>query len=211
MRKFYCSKFVAWTYNSVSDKDSIPQYPSKLQGNNKNFIAALGVPSSARYTFAPSDIELDSMFDIIYEYRNPGLTAQSRLEELVVDKVLYWIRTEGLEISPSTLTERGAKVAIKVYQIPSIRRVLNSLNMHLNPNLDPKFLSVGITMKLLVESIRAKVEKLVKNSVTGVYSSPSEIYQMIDEARLETPNFARLLKPRKQNACMRFYTSYNVR
>lgn len=83
--------------------------------------------------------------------------------------------------------------------------------MHLNPNLDPKFLSVGITMKLLVESIRAKVEKLVKNSVTGVYSSPSEIYQMIDEARLETPNFARLLKPRKQNACMRFYTSYNVR
>ncbi len=207
--KYYCSKFVSWSYNSVTKKETLPEHPSRLRINNPDYVSSLGMPEKSKLTYAPSDIDLDSTFDLVYEFRNPDLTPSARLDDLITDKLLYWQRTENLDLVPGPFYDKAAAIITDLVEKPWIRRILNHLHIHISPEIEPKNLSVLgastiIVMKLKLAILPEYKAYLEKN---GIPMAPKEIYALIDRKRLEKPAITKQLVPRvrKMNQCSRFY------
>lgn len=206
--KYYCSKFVSWAYNSVAKKTIIPEYPSRLLNKNRNYALSLGIPTSSTYTFSPADIDLDTTFDFVYEYRNPNMTTALHMDDLIVDKMLYWLRTENLEVVPSHTMDTAASVIMTLAKRPFVQRFINKLNIHINKDLDPKHLAILGASTLLMMKFKRAIMPQYKAylDANGQPMSPKEIYALIERIRKDKPSLTKHLKPRSiDNMCLRFF------
>tara|TARA_B110001454_G_scaffold219201_1_gene251883 strand:+ start:25391 stop:26857 length:1467 start_codon:yes stop_codon:yes gene_type:complete len=207
--KYYCSKFVSWAYNSIQQKEVIPEFPSRLLHKNGGYLEGLSIPKASKYTFAPTDIDLDSTFHLIYEYRNPKLTPAARLNDLIVDKMFFWLRTENLEFVPGPLHDQFARFVVGLAGRPYINRIMSMLGMHLNTEIKPKNLALLAASMLYVTKMRKAIAPAYKEHYEkyGVPMSPKEIYKLIDKVRKENPSYVKQFRKRTPiNMCLRFYT-----
>ncbi|WP_139247904.1 YiiX/YebB-like N1pC/P60 family cysteine hydrolase [Hyphomicrobium sp. CS1GBMeth3] len=94
-RKLFCAKLVAQAYADATDGAlQLPAFKTRFDHrNNKAFLQAVGV--RAKESFAPGDIDLDTRFDLIAEWRDYRVTPVLRRQDMIMTKFFEWMETRG--------------------------------------------------------------------------------------------------------------------
>ena len=91
-RELFCSKLVRLAYQLGSDRQVVlPTFRTRFDMKNRDFLNRIGV--TARESFAPADIELEPDFEIIAEWADYRVTSRLRLQDLLMDKLFWWMET----------------------------------------------------------------------------------------------------------------------
>ncbi|MBC7396326.1 MAG: hypothetical protein H7333_02690 [Bdellovibrionales bacterium] len=77
---------------------SLPERPSTLT-HGLNLLEHLGVTPGN--TFTPGDLEYDSRFEIVAEWRDLRMTLDSRIRDAIMTKVLSWMDQDDSTLHPS--------------------------------------------------------------------------------------------------------------
>jgi Permuted papain-like amidase enzyme, YaeF/YiiX, C92 family len=93
-KELFCSKLVRLAFARASDAAVVlPTFTTRFDMVNRDFVDRIGV--TARETFAPGDIELESDFDIVAEWQDYRITSRLRLQDLLMDKLFWWMDEYG--------------------------------------------------------------------------------------------------------------------
>ena len=95
-----CAEVALFAYEQVSENNSfmMPERESKLD-HGLSLLKNLNVKPGD--TFTPGDLEEDSRFDIVAEWRDLRLTRDSRLKDAVLTKIYDWMDNDQYELVPS--------------------------------------------------------------------------------------------------------------
>jgi hypothetical protein len=89
-KELFCSKLVRKAYRlASSDKVMLPTFSTRFDMKNRDFVERIGV--TAKETFAPADIELESDFDLVAEWQDYRVTSRLRLQDLLMDRLFLWM------------------------------------------------------------------------------------------------------------------------
>lgn len=209
--RFFCSKFVSWVYQNQSDNDvTLPKFPSSIVRTNNAFKARIGVQASTLTSFLPSDIDLDPRFDLINEYRNPEMTAQIRLDDLITDKIFEWIEKENLDFKPSWLISLFSKTMIAFANNKTMHSLLRRVGVTLNPETPEELMS---TMAIMLHTVN-KIKKEILPEFESNYNLLSrnlphkEIYNLIEVYKTKHPELLKyFIKKSYDNSvsCRKYY------
>jgi hypothetical protein len=96
-RKLFCAKLVQQAFLDASGgKTKLPEFKTRLDRNrNRAFFKSIGV--TARETFAPGDMDLDTAFDLVAEWQDYRVTPRLRRQDMIMTKVFEWMETRGYE------------------------------------------------------------------------------------------------------------------
>jgi len=90
----FCSEVVSVGYALASGGSfRIPKYRTDLRMKNDAFRKAIGI--EAKDSFAPSDMETESRFEIVAEWRNLGKTQRSRMTDAVITQIYAAMDEKG--------------------------------------------------------------------------------------------------------------------
>jgi len=93
-KELFCSKLVRLAFARASDGAVLlPTFTTRFDMVNRDFVDRIGV--TARETFAPGDIELESDFDVVAEWQDYRVTSRLRLQDLLMDKLFWWMDEYG--------------------------------------------------------------------------------------------------------------------
>lgn len=98
----FCSKLVRYAFASATDGAvQLPSFPTRLGMTNRRFFEQIGV--TATTTFAPADVEMEPLFDVVAEWRDYRNTALIRNQDIVMDMIFHWMEEDGLAFRETTL------------------------------------------------------------------------------------------------------------
>jgi len=88
--KLFCSKLIRQAYDEASEGTlKLPAFPSRFEMGARDFLNRIGV--TAKRSFAPADMELETSFDAIAEWRDFERTSSIRLQDFVMVKLFEWM------------------------------------------------------------------------------------------------------------------------
>ena len=98
--ELFCSQAVAEAFQiGCNSLDwNFPKYPSDLNPKNRDFISQIGVPQHVIQTFAPADIQLDPHFELVAEWRDFRKTANTRIQDIVLDVIYETMNEKGWKL-----------------------------------------------------------------------------------------------------------------
>ena len=89
-KELFCSKLVRKAYRLASNNQYLmPTFTTRFDMKNRDFVDRIGV--TAKETFAPADIELESAFDLVAEWQDYRVTSRLRLQDLLMDRLFLWM------------------------------------------------------------------------------------------------------------------------
>lgn len=98
-KELFCSKLVRLAYRlASSDAPMLPAFTTRFDMKNRDFMNRIGV--TARETFAPADLELETDFDVVAEWQDYRVTSRLRLQDLLMDKLFQWMDEHGYTFHP---------------------------------------------------------------------------------------------------------------
>jgi hypothetical protein len=83
----------------IYERASFPQYPSRVTGGPEIVGSMFGV--TVEKTFAPSDMDVETRFDLVADWRNPAIHATSYIKDIVTEAMYHRGELPG----PRELTE----------------------------------------------------------------------------------------------------------
>lgn len=92
----YCTELATLAFNLVNEK--VPESLSKITFLTEKIRSKLNMPSND--VFTPIDLEVDSRFSLIQEYRNPDLLQTTYESDAIFGKFFQWVREGKEEFSP---------------------------------------------------------------------------------------------------------------
>lgn len=209
--RFFCSKFVSWVYSNGSHGQTvIPLYPSNIVRTNNSFKNNLGVKPETHMSFLPSDIDTDPRFELVNEYRNPEMTYQARIDDLITDKIFEWIEKENLDFKPSFLIKFFSEFMMKAIQIKPLHSFLQKIGIDLNPETPTELISTMAIMKYIVDNIKKEILVEFSNNynLLGRNMTNQEIYTLIETYRKNNPKILKYLTSKGNSKALSCRKSY---
>jgi hypothetical protein len=211
--RFFCSKFVSWVYEKSSDGQIImPQHQSYLNRPNNSFKEGIGVKPQISYSFLPSDIDLDSRFELVNEYRNPEMTPGVRIDDFITDKVFEWIDKENLDFKPDLRLKLFSKILVKIAQNNFLHGLLKKAGTNLNPDTTAELISTMAIMKFTIDKIKSELLNEFESyyKTYGKNMSPRQVYDLIEVYKKENPKLLKHFQKKSislSNSCLVYYSS----
>ncbi|MGI9425104.1 MAG: YiiX/YebB-like N1pC/P60 family cysteine hydrolase [Hyphomicrobiaceae bacterium] len=98
--ELFCSKLIREGFDRASGGLVIlPTYPTEFRNSPKDFLDRIGV--TAEESFAPGDMELETQFHAVAEWRDYRKTSRLRLMDLVMVKLFEWMETKNYTFRPT--------------------------------------------------------------------------------------------------------------
>lgn len=93
-KELFCSEVAYEGYKEASDgKLILPKHPTGMHMKNPAFKNALGITTNE--TFAPSDMEVDTRFAEVAEWRNLKKTEKSRMTDAIITRLYDYMEKDG--------------------------------------------------------------------------------------------------------------------
>ncbi|MGH8688234.1 MAG: YiiX/YebB-like N1pC/P60 family cysteine hydrolase [Burkholderiales bacterium] len=100
-RELFCSEIVSAGYDLASGGTvKLPRYRTSFRMENGAFLKAIGITEPA--SFAPSDLEVDTRFALVAEWRNLGKTERSRMTDAIITRIYEAMDEQGYELVNTT-------------------------------------------------------------------------------------------------------------
>lgn len=183
--KVFCSEVVTMAYEAVSAGSYyIPQVQSRLDDlAHTNFLKNLGVTSIE--SFLPGDLEMDTRFELIAEWRNHLKMRETHLKDTVLTKIYEWIVVHGYEFDPGFKAGFLAK-----YLVHTARKLplIGYLFKDKFPSYMPRktletIVILQQTAEPILQLLNTRDQAHFKR--TGQWMTVAELYQSLDEIRSE--------------------------
>lgn len=183
-RTMSCAEVSQVAYEMASEgKMRIPEFPSRLEGG-QNLLDHLKLAGGE--TYAPGDLETDSRFELVAEFRDLALTRDSRLKDAILTQMLTWMDYEGYRLVKTGESRMAAGpiwVIRKTFLWPFVKRMLKVEDFSKEvprPMLSTVMLLNGIGEKLL-DYLRSSDQ--AHEARTGWPMTYQQLYAALDELR----------------------------
>ena len=108
--EFFCSELVQYGFR-LGGESRIPTFPTSFYAfSNHTFLDDMTI--EATRAFAPSDMEVEPLVDLVAEWRNYDITRDVRIEDVVQTKVLNWMSYRDYQLKGTLQSTLGASVGI---------------------------------------------------------------------------------------------------
>ena len=115
--ELFCSEVASAGYALASGgRLQIPKYRTAFRMTNGTFLKAIGV--EAKESFAPSDMETESRFEIVAEWRNLRKTQRSRMTDAVITQIYAAMDDKGYALRNPTGAAVKRDIAYTVRRLP---------------------------------------------------------------------------------------------
>jgi hypothetical protein len=92
--ELFCSEVASLGYRVASGgRLRLPRYRTRLVMKNDAFLKAIGI--GAEESFTPSDLEVETRFALVAEWRNLGKTQRSRMTDAVITHIYAMMEEQG--------------------------------------------------------------------------------------------------------------------
>lgn len=92
--ELFCSEVASLGYALASGgRLQLPRYRTVLRMKNDAFLKSIGIAAQA--SFAPSDLEIETRFELVAEWRNLGKTRRSRKTDAVITHIYEQMDEQG--------------------------------------------------------------------------------------------------------------------
>jgi hypothetical protein len=171
--------------NGSNGEFKLPERPSTMS-RGRDLLTRLGVTPGN--TFTPGDLEYDSRFDMVGEYRDLRMTRDSRLKDSILTKMLEWMDQEHYTLHPDLMARiaRGPVWTLRhTFLWPVVRKILgvDDFSREIPRSM------VG-TVKLLGEYGEGVQKELQKRddahfAATGLYMTYNELYDALEQMKTD--------------------------
>jgi hypothetical protein len=161
----------------------LPERPSTLT-HGLDLLKNLGVTPGDSFT--PGDLEYDSRFDMVAEWRDLRLTQDSRLRDAILTKVLFWMDHDGYKLHPSAKSKAAAGILFRARKTawwPLIRKTLGIADF--SAEIPAKMTGTVTLIGQLGDGMLAELQhrnQLFKEK-TGLPMTYLELYQELERIR----------------------------
>lgn len=186
--QLFCSKLIRYAYASASDGAlQLPMFPTRLGMRNRTFFNQIGV--KADETFAPADVEMEPIFDVVAEWRDYRNTALIRNQDIVMDMIFHWMEEDDLVFRETFLIGLASTIAKGSAYLPWTLKSLLSPIIPPVPSHMPKSGIAAVTMlhstcQSLVK-VLTREERRIRER-TGRPMHPREAYAALASHKANT-------------------------
>ena len=177
----FCSQVIREGFERASGGlITLPTYPTEFYNAPHDFISRIGV--TADVTFAPGDMELETQFVPIAEWRDFRKTSQVRLMDFIMVKLFEWME-KGYVFQPS-LSIRAIGVAGKAsgYLPNNFKNALLPLVPKVPSNMTASTIEAIAMLHKTAEPIYRRLYELERKAIkaTDRPLHPRDIYDYLD-------------------------------
>ena len=193
-REIFCAELIQYAFKLGGDHH-IPTFHTSLKSfHNHTFLNELSIIKED--VFAPGDLEIEPNVNLVAEWRNYDLTRQTRRQDVVQTKILYWMSEKNYYLKNTFKSIFGTNLALLASKIGFKRDIiplnmpygfinniikLNDLNSILEDyllELEKKYLKAhGHSMDYL--TMMKEMEKLRKKDCESFISREKEIQEKL--------------------------------
>jgi Permuted papain-like amidase enzyme, YaeF/YiiX, C92 family len=186
----FCAKLVRMAYAMGSSGDyQMPRYPTLLNMRNRDFLDRIGV--TATQTFAPGDIELESAFDIVAEWRDYRVTSELRLKDMIMTKLFAWMENEGYRFEPSLNIDMIALLGRMTTHLPDgVQALIASVvSAKVPDNMSYDTIGAVAMLHKTAEPIYEELALLEAESITatGRQLHPRQVFEVLERIKARDP------------------------
>lgn len=105
--ELFCTELVAWAFELASRKLGrgglkVPLHSSGINKKNRDFLDAVGI--APRLAFFPGDLEVDSRFELLAEWRDYSQARDLRRDDAILDQQYSWMERLDYVHAPQATT-----------------------------------------------------------------------------------------------------------
>ncbi len=184
--RLFCAEVVKYAFDlAASDlkkKNVMPPFPTKIAMKNPYILNAFGIES--RVTFAPSDIEVDSQFNLIAEWRDIARVRMMHHQQAALQMQFRWLDTLSYQYRSDLRTIIDSRALFLARRLPLFQGFVDDL---VPPDLSERTLEAVVQVYLVSEDIHeALVLKDEEREATlGVLLTSAEILTAAEKNRQE--------------------------
>jgi hypothetical protein len=151
----FCSEVASVGYALASEgRLQIPKYRTALRMTNDSFLKSIGI--EAKESFAPSDMETESRFEIVAEWRNLRKTQRSRMTDAVITQIYAAMDEKGYVLRNPTGVAIKRDVAYTVRHLPLFGSLLKE---RLPANMPRSTLGTMFALNQTAEAMLTQLEQ----------------------------------------------------
>jgi hypothetical protein len=178
-----CAEVAQVAFRTAARKAiEIPEFPTVIH-EGQNLLDNLAIKGGE--TFSPGDLEVDSRFEIVAEFRDLRLTRDSRIKDAILTQMLAWM-DQGYRIFPTMKAKMAAgpiRILRKTFLWPLVKRLIKADDFSKEvpgPMLKTVVMMNAIGEVLLDHAWRAD---LAYEKKTGWPMTYDQLYAMLDDFR----------------------------
>lgn len=184
--KMICAEVSYHAYRRASNgKILIPQFNSKISGGLDNFVRDVGMRTEI--ILSPRDMEIDSRFEMIAEFKDYRILRDMRYRDTILTKIYEWMEKDKYEL------HHDAKTMVAEYVVWPLRKtplfpLMRKFGVPEIPPGTPKSFFVSMAqLNEVAEMIYAPLEKMDQDHVrsTGWHMTTQEIDQAVEKIKAD--------------------------
>jgi len=180
--ELFCSEVVANAYEIASGSEVLlPKYKSTITGSNHEFAQRLDI--NIAEMFAPGDMQLETQFDLVAEWRDLAWLSTLRQRDMAMTAMYNWV-AEGYKLSSTPKALLAKNLFWFMRKVPGVGELFAD---KFPTNMSREFLDTAMTLEFvgakIVEGVVAKDEKFTAEK--GRPMTAKELVSAAEEFRLE--------------------------
>ncbi|WP_412469526.1 MULTISPECIES: YiiX/YebB-like N1pC/P60 family cysteine hydrolase [unclassified Halobacteriovorax] len=211
--QIFCSEVIYHGYKVASEKLSgtamdIPEFKTSFNPALLSFLQDFGLQVTSENiakfkTFGPGEIQFDSRFDLVAEWRNPDKLKDTRYKDAILSKIFEWMEKERYEFDPSFGTKLGNDFAWLARRSVISRGIIKfvagvNLEEKFPLNLGSKQIDLFVVLDQVGEKLYERIAKAEKEA--GGILSFNEMFQELESYRKEDlDKYTKYIEDKKYN------------
>jgi len=173
-----CSEIVSRGYMlATGGRLRLPRYRTRLHMKNDAFLKAIGI--AAAESFAPSDLEVETRFALVAEWRNLAKTQRSRMTDAIITHIYALMDDRGYRLRVPAGDAMKRDLAYTVRRLPLFSALLDE---RFPLNMPRETLGMMFALDRTAEAMLAELERANAAHVsrTGVALGAAEMRAVLD-------------------------------
>ena len=205
-KQIFCSEVIYAGFQCASNGEiDIPKYKTKFTLSMIPFLQSLGIDIDENNyqdfdTFGPGDIEYDSRFELVAEWRNPAKMRDSRMKDAILTKIFEWMGTDQFQFHPPYKVRAQsdfAWVARRFTFLPFFKKLKHKFPT----NMKSKQMELFIALDMVGEKLQKRLMDKQKDLIYPL--SMGEMFKILEEYKAEDKK--RFDKKKRKSHWMRYF------
>ena len=186
-KELFCSKLIREGYDRASGGlVELPTYPTEFRYAPRDFLDRIGV--TAEESFAPGDMELETQFHAVAEWRDYRKTSTLRLMDMVMVKLFEWMEQKNYIFRPTFMIRLIGFFGKLTGHLPNaIKDFLTFVVPKVPSNMTKSTIEAIAMLHKTAEPLFQELNTLERQSIstTGRPLHPRDIYAHLDQVELK--------------------------
>ena len=211
--EIFCSEVIYHGYLNAGRKlygvdYDVPEHKTTFSPGLIDFLNGIGIDVNKKNiksfkTFGPGEIQFDSRFDIIAEWRNPLKLKDTRFKDAILTKIFEWMERDQYKFKSSFVGSVGNSFAWLMRKTGWTRAVVKSLagvdlEDKFPTNMGVKQMNLFVVLDKVGESLYKKLEIAQQKSNRPL--SFKELFTLLEEYKAQDKKvYDQYKKDRREN------------